>query len=650
MDKQIQKLRSFDIHTRKRLLFTVLILIITTFFLVAGFTIVNIEVSKTLYDNTLNIKRDYFKDSVEALKNEITTIKTFLEKDHPDWSEEEIKAFIVNVIRKKLYSMNLEDESYMWIQEIKNYDGGDGYAIRLIHPNLKDTEGCWLSTNTDDGRGNFPYREELEGIKNDGHVFLTYQFQEFNSSNLSMKVTYSSLYKDYNWIISRGVTLKKMNESIEHARKMNFPIIFIVVVVYFISVLVILTYTITLGDRTKQLSIVQNQLKKEIAISKDANKAKSTFLFNMSHDIRTPMNAVLGFTEMAFKNLENKEKVADCLEKVKASGEYMMSLLNDVLEMARIENDKLSIDVEPMDLHQDSENVRGLVQELADKKNITLEVKEKDIVHYFVYGDKVHLMQIAMNLLTNAIKYTKDGGRVSRTVTEVPCDQPGFAKFKMIVTDTGIGMSQDFLDHIFEMFSRERTDSAKSVQGTGLGMSIAKRLVDAMGGTIYIQSMVDHGTIVIVTMTMKIAEEKDVHKVNTAEKVDLRGKRVLLAEDNALNREIAIELLNDRGLEVECAADGSIAVEMMEQKPAGTYDFILMDIQMPLMDGYKATQKIREMEDKAKAGIPIIAMTANAFAEDKQKAMRAGMNAHVSKPVKIDELCSLVADVLSKNK
>lgn len=162
--------------------------------------------------------------------------------------------------------------------------------------------------------------------------------------------------------------------------------------------------------------------------------------------------------------------------------------------------------------------------------------------------------------------------------------------------------------------------------------------------------MVDHGTIVIVTMTMKIAEEKDVHKANTAEKVDLRGKRVLLAEDNALNREIAIELLNDRGMEVECAADGSIAVEMMEQKPAGTYDFILMDIQMPLMDGYKATQKIREMEDKAKAGIPIIAMTANAFAEDKQKAMRAGMNAHVSKPVKIDELCSLVADVLSKNK
>ena len=615
----------------RRLKAAMSVIFATTLILIAVVTFASTELKGIFYKNTLDIKREFYKDSVENLKIEIDAMRTQLKNANPNITFTEEKKAVEKFLREIFYSANLEDESYMWVQEIKNYNGGDDYAVRLIHPNLRDTEGLLLSTNSDDGVGNFPFKRELEGINKKGFVFFTYQFQTMNSDSKTMKITYSSLYKDFDWTISRGITLRKIDESVSQVLAQYRHIIFIIFFIYVFGVIIIVMYALTLTEKSEELDT--------------ANKSKSMFLFNMSHDIRTPMNAVIGFTMLALKDVSNAAKVKDYLTKVKTSSEYMMTILNDILEMARIENGKLDIESAPVNLLEGTENIKTILGEMAESKKIKLELID-NIEHPVVYSDKLHIMQITLNLLSNSIKYTTEGGHVSRVWTETPSDKPGWANYTAIVRDNGIGMAPEFVEKIFDIFERERTDFTTGVQGTGLGMSIVKRLVDAMNGKIEIKSEQNKGTEISVTIPMKIVEENVANHEDDEIPFDLSGKRVLLVEDNLFNREIAFELLEDRGLTVETANDGSVAIEKIKNSEAGTFDFILMDVQMPVMDGYAATQIIRNLSDKKKANIPIIAMTANAFEEDKKAALKVGMNAHVSKPIDMDVLCKIIATII----
>ncbi len=388
---------------------------------------------------------------------------------------------------------------------------------------------------------------------------------------------------------------------------------------------------------------------KELAMAKSeaevANKSKSTFLFNMSHDIRTPMNAVMGYTSVARKHINDQEKVEDCLEKIDISSRHLLKLINDVLDMSRIETGNVVIDEKPVNILQRSNEIITMCHELAYEKKIRLEMHVIDAKDTILMADELHLNQILMNVLANAIKYTNEGGLVSFKIRQKPRDDINTAKYVFVIEDTGIGMSKDFLEHIFDAFSRERNSTVSGIEGTGLGMSIVKKLTEYLNGKIMINSELGEGTVVTIELPFKIVHKIEEVKKENPEKfrTDLKSKRVLLVEDNEMNREIACEMLEDEGILVESAEDGDIAVDMVSRSRSGYYDFVLMDVQMPRMNGYEATKAIRALDDKELASIPVIAMTANAFAEDKKKAADAGMNEHLTKPVRIDELMAMLS-------
>ena len=372
-----------------------------------------------------------------------------------------------------------------------------------------------------------------------------------------------------------------------------------------------------------------------------ANAAKSDFLFNMSHDIRTPMNALLGYSELMKRELTDP-KLLDYQEKMEQSGNLLLSIINNVLDMARIESGKVELDEDYVKIRDIYQGVYKIFQAEAEKKGIRLEM-EYEVQHEHVICDETKNREVFLNLISNAVKYTASGGAVTIRITELDCDREDYVRIQTQVIDTGIGMSEEFLPSLFEAFARERNTTAGKVAGTGLGMPIVKKYVDMMGGSIEAESKLGEGSKFTVIMEYRIADkgyyEQDTNPSPDTEETDwISGKHVLLAEDNDLNAEIAEFILEDMGLIVDRVEDGIQCVARMEQKLAGTYDLILMDIQMPNMDGYKATQAIRRLADKKKAGIPIIAMTANAFSEDIQRSLAAGMNAHISKPVDVKTL------------
>ena len=372
-----------------------------------------------------------------------------------------------------------------------------------------------------------------------------------------------------------------------------------------------------------------------------ANAAKSDFLFNMSHDIRTPMNALLGYSELMKRELTDP-KLLDYQEKMEQSGNLLLSIINNVLDMARIESGKVELDEDYVKIRDIYQGVYKIFQAEAEKKGIRLEM-EYEVQHEHVICDETKNREVFLNLISNAVKYTASGGAVTIRITELDCDREDYVRIQTQVIDTGIGMSEEFLPSLFEAFSRERNTTSGKVAGTGLGMPIIKKYVDMMGGSIEAESKLGEGSKFTVIMEYRIADKGYYEQVtdpspDTEETDWISGKHVLLAEDNELNAEIAEFILEDMGLIVDRVEDGIQCVARMEQKPAGTYDLILMDIQMPNMDGYKATQTIRRLADKKKAGIPIIAMTANAFSEDIQRSLAAGMNAHISKPVDVKTL------------
>ena len=380
-----------------------------------------------------------------------------------------------------------------------------------------------------------------------------------------------------------------------------------------------------------------------------ANAAKSDFLFNMSHDIRTPMNALLGYSELMKRELTDP-KLLDYQEKMEQSGNLLLSIINNVLDMARIESGKVELDEDYVKIRDIYQGIYKIFQAEAEKKCIHLKM-EYDVKHEHVICDETKNKEIFLNLISNAVKYTASGGRVTIRITELDCDRKDYVRIRTQVIDTGIGMSEEFLPSLFEAFARERNTTDGKIAGTGLGMPIIKKYIDMMYGTIEVESKQGEGSKFTVTLEYRIADksyyEQDTEKSSDVDETDrISGKHILLAEDNDLNAEIAQFILEDMGLMVDRVEDGVQCVSRIEQKPAGTYDLILMDIQMPNMDGYRATEMIRGLSDKDKATIPIIAMTANAFEEDRKKALAKGMNGHIAKPVDAEKVEKTICSVL----
>ena len=382
--------------------------------------------------------------------------------------------------------------------------------------------------------------------------------------------------------------------------------------------------------------------------AESANRAKSTFLFNMSHDIRTPMNAIIGYADLASRHLDAPAKLEKYMENIQVCGQNLLMLLNNVLDLARIENDKTEMEYSVSDVDKDFRNCVAMFQNQADSKGQTLTVTAH-LLYPYVYADIPHLTEVCTNLVSNAVKYTGAGGTIHCDVTQKPGKKEGWCDMVVTVADNGIGMSQEFQKHIFEPFERERTSTVSKVEGSGIGMGIVKKLVELMSGTVEVESKIGVGSTFTVTIPCRIVsgdETQAKRETNPSDQKCLCGTRILLTEDNDLNAEIAVELLQEEGCTVDRAKDGVECVDMLEKAANGTYQMILMDIQMPVMNGYDAAKKIRRMDDPQKAGIPIIAMTANAFSEDKQAALDVGMNDHIAKPINMNILVPTIQKYL----
>ena len=385
--------------------------------------------------------------------------------------------------------------------------------------------------------------------------------------------------------------------------------------------------------------------------AEQANRAKTQFLNSMSHDIRTPMNAIIGFTSLAASHMDRPELLRDYLHKISISSEHLLALINDVLDMSRIESGKVRLVEQPLQLAELLEEIRTIIQPNITAKQLDFVVDTVDVVHENIIADKLKLTQVLLNILGNGVKFNKVGGMISLQIKEERNAPEGCANYKFIIRDTGIGMSKEFQKHIFESFTRAETATVSGIEGTGLGMAITKKYVDMMNGTITVKSKLGEGTEFDVCLTFRIAGGKKAAAkplpVQTKADIEaaLQGKHILLVEDNKLNQEIAKTILTEAGFVIDTADDGTVAVDKLRQSAAGRYDLVLMDIQMPLMDGYEATRRIRALNTEI-ASIPIIAMTANAFDEDKEKALAAGMNGHLAKPINICLLKKAIAKAL----
>ncbi|MDO4460693.1 MAG: ATP-binding protein [Clostridia bacterium] len=387
----------------------------------------------------------------------------------------------------------------------------------------------------------------------------------------------------------------------------------------------------------------------KLQVAEAANEAKSAFLFNMSHDIRTPMNAIIGFTELMKKHLDDKELIERYLGKIETANEFLLSLINNVLELARIESGKEYLDENPHFAPGFISQIMDFMEPQMEKKGLSF-IYTTNLIHKNVFFDDTKIREIFLNIIGNAVKYTPDGGSVTVSVEEIPCDKEGTALYKTIISDTGIGMSDKFLPHLFDEFVRAQNTTDSGIEGTGLGMPIVKKLVDLMHGTIEVESEPGKGTTFTLLIPHRIAENTITEQIDSKKSVDLRefaGRRILLAEDNELNAEIAMSILEENGFVVEHAVNGVMCVNKLEKSEPGYYDLILMDIQMPDMNGYEASRRIRNLNDEYKSCIPIIAMTANAFEEDRKHAFEAGMNAHLAKPIDIQELLTALSMALN---
>ena len=405
-------------------------------------------------------------------------------------------------------------------------------------------------------------------------------------------------------------------------------------------------------ESNKKLKKAKNITTEALQTAENANKAKTDFLSNMSHDIRTPMNAIIGMTSLIRHDAGNKDKVIEYADKIDISSQHLLGIINDVLDMSKIEAGKTVFKYTDFSILDFITELNTIFHSQIDEKNQTLTIIKENIRHEWVNGDQVHLMQIFSNLVSNAVKYTQEGGKIQFLVEECETKSSVYAKYCFLVSDNGMGMSADFKDTIFDAFTRAESSMTNKIQGTGLGMAITKNLVEAMGGTIDVESELGQGSCFEVLIDLRIAEDRFVSSAEQAEKDEpagnvLKGMRFLCAEDNELNAEILMELLKIEGAECTICENGKRVLEAFEQSAPGDYDMILMDVQMPVMNGYEATKAIRRSSHELAKTIPIIAMTANAFSEDIQHSLAAGMNAHVSKPVEMKVLEKTIRSIKS---
>lgn len=401
----------------------------------------------------------------------------------------------------------------------------------------------------------------------------------------------------------------------------------------------------------RQEQLYNEQLKAALKKANAASEAKSAFLFNMSHDIRTPMNAIIGFTELLEKNPDDVKKREDYIVKIKRSSAYLLELINNVLEMARIESGRTVLNEVVWNVEEFNDSLASVFAEEIKSKELTFR-RELDIEHPYVWCDSIKLREVFINIISNAVKFTPRGGSITMTLTEMSSEREGYVVFKTVISDTGIGISEEFLPYLFEEFARERNTTQSRIGGTGLGLPITKKLVEFMDGSIQVESRQGMGTSITVILPHRIADKESIEMSRRETPLSVedkfKGRRLLLAEDNDLNAEISMELLAEFGFEVERAEDGRVCVDMLRRSGTGYYDLILMDIQMPNMDGYEAARTIRGLDDEKK-DIPIIALTANAFEEDRQNALAAGMNEHIAKPVDMVRLDEVLTGILTED-
>lgn len=402
------------------------------------------------------------------------------------------------------------------------------------------------------------------------------------------------------------------------------------------------------SEQEYRKSLEQKNIALQLAVQREtkANLAKREFLFNMSHDIRTPMNAIIGFTALAQTHIDDRGQVEDYLKKISVSSQHLLSLINDVLDMSRIESGKVTLEAKPVHLPELVHELRDIIQAVVSKKDLSLTLDTVGVENEDVIADPLRLEQILINVLANAVKFTPDGGQIGLWIVQKDTAPAGYADFEFHIKDNGIGMSEEFQKHIFEQFARERTSTVSKIQGTGLGMAITKSLVDMLGGRITVKSEQGKGSEFTISLRFPIGEAKTEQTPPAAKASASAGKKLLVVEDNELNLEIASTLLKEAGFAVDTAENGKIAVEKVEAASADRYDLILMDIQMPEMDGYEATRRIRALPDAKKAALPIVAMTANAFEDDRKNALRAGMNGHIAKPLDIPKLFQVLSELL----
>ncbi len=413
-------------------------------------------------------------------------------------------------------------------------------------------------------------------------------------------------------------------------------------------------------DIVEKQILQENALRDALILAKRASRAKTTFLNNMSHDIRTPMNAIIGFTALAQTHMEDSGQVMDYLKKIHTSSTHLLGLINEILDMSRIESGIVKLEENVVYLPDILNGLQTIIQGQVEEKNQTLSVEMVNISNEYVITDKLRLNQVLLNIVSNAVKYTDCGGSISVRVEEKPSEKVGYAAYEFRIKDNGLGMSKEFTQSVFDIFARERTSTVSGIQGTGLGMSIAKNIVDMMNGAITVESEPGKGSEFVVAVDFKLADvmpaeaTKGQCDYDTEEPKllarDYSGKKILLVEDNELNREIATAILEDAGMLVDTAEDGTEAVSIMNRAPEDRYDLILMDIQMPKMDGYTATKEIRTLKNNKKANIPIVAMTANAFDEDRKKSFEAGMNGHIAKPIDMDIMTDVLDEIFCQQR
>ena len=442
-----------------------------------------------------------------------------------------------------------------------------------------------------------------------------------------------------------------MESAYVFLEKSNQKSMWIASVAILVAVILFICVYMSMRKQKKKDQEQQSLLAETVAAAEAANEAKSTFLFNMSHDIRTPMNAIIGYAELARERLDDTQKMRGYIENIQICGKKLFSIIDNILELAKIENNEMNLEESVSKVEDLLDSGAAIFHRLIEEKHQTF-IINREIIYPYVYMDQAYVSEILLNIISNAIKYTGDGGKISCSLTQQPYEKDGWCITEFVVQDNGIGMSEEFQAHIFDSFSRERSSTNSGIEGTGLGMGIVKKLVDKMNGTIKIQSSVGRGSVFTVSIPFRIATEEEAQPKradNSIAKADFRGKRILLAEDNDLNAEIAMEFLKEEGLLIERAVNGVSCVEMLEKARADYYALILMDIQMPVMNGYDATQTIRKLSDPAKANIPIVAMTANAFAEDREKALAVGMNDHVAKPIDMNVLIPVLQKQMIQN-